>query len=196
MSRYTNASDKKSMVLRHNAENRLSTGSAPLAGGVPLDKEALTLLFEMASDPKRSSDALRLLQELQVHQVELDLQREELENSEHETSRELALYKALFERTPTVCLVTTMEGRIMEANPAAASAFKTRHDELLGRTLQELLTPESHADWQEMLRQLKTREQAVSCEVLIGTRDSDAVKLTFSGSFLAPVDVLLFGVLS
>lgn len=193
MSRYTNASDKRAMVLRHNAENRLRKGSAPLAGGVPLDKEALTLLFEMASDPKRSSDALRLLQELQVHQVELDLQREELENSEHELGRELTLYKALFERTPTVCLVTTLEGRIMEANPAAASALQTRHDELVGRTLQELVKPESHLAWLDMLRQLKTTEQAVSCELLVDTRDSEPVKLTFSGSFLAPVDVLLFG---
>ncbi|MEX0740490.1 MAG: PAS domain-containing protein [Pseudohongiella sp.] len=194
MSRYTKASDKRAMILRHTAETALRKGSAPLAGGIPLDREALSLLFEMASDPARSSDALRLLQELQVHQVELDLQREELENSEHNLSRELALYKTVFDKMPNACLVTTLDGRIMEANPAAASLLRIPHDELMGQALQALLKAENQTSWRDMLQQIKTGEQSVSCELEAGTRENETVKLTLSGHSMAPVDSLLFWV--
>lgn len=196
MTPHSNKSDSKALFLRRNAEDRLRAGFAPQTNGSPLDKDALARLYVMASDPERSSDALRLLQELQVHQVELDLQREELENNEREMSRELALYKALFELTPTVCLVVTMEGRIIEANPTAASLLNTRHGELLGRTLYDFLKRESHASWSELLCKLKAGEQAASCEVLIGTGGNDSVTLTLSGSFLPEGDVLFFGVVN
>lgn len=197
MTRRSNESDSNAQFLRRNAEARLKAGSAPPTSGSPLDKDALARLYAMASDPQRSSDALRLLQELQVHQVELDLQREELENNEREMSRELGMYKALFELTPTVCLVVTMEGRIIEANPAAASLLNTRHGDLMGRTLNDFLKQESEASWSELLGKLKAGQQAAACEVLVSTgSDNKAVTLLLSGSFLPEGEVLLLGVVS
>jgi len=196
MTRQSNESDRKALFLRRDAENRLRQGSAPSARGSPLDKDALVRLYAMASDPQRSSDALRLLQELQVHQVELDLQREELENTEREMTRELTLYRALFELMPSVCLVTTMEGRIVEGNPAAASLLRTRRSELMGRSLHDFIKQESQASWSELLEQLKAGEQAVSGEILIGTRGNETITLGLSGSFLPEGDVLLFGVVN
>lgn len=196
MTRDSTESDRKAQLLRRDAEDRLSTGTVPPPGGSPLDKEALSRLYAMASDPERSSDALRLLQELQVHQVELDLQREELGNSEREMSRELSLYKALFELTPTLSLVVTLGGRIVEANQAAASLLDTGHDDLLGRALQDFLKQESHASWHELLRKLGAGEQTASCEMLVNRDGKEVVTMTLSGSFLPVGDVLLFGVLS
>ena len=196
MTRHPNEFDRRAQSLRQDAESRLKAGSAPRTSGSPLDKDALARLYAMASDPQRSSDALRLLQELQVHQVELDLQREELENNERDMSRELALYKALFEQTPGVCLVATLEGRIVEANPAASRLLNIRHAELLGRTLHDFLKQESHACWNELLGKLKTGEEAAACEVLVAGIKNKPVKMMLSGSFLSEGDVLLFGVVS
>lgn len=196
MSPNLNDAGRKALILRRNAESKLRSGSAPLAGGVPLDMEALTLLYTMASDPKRSSDARRLLQELQVHQVELDMQREELENSERELSRELALYKALFDLTPAVSLVTTVDGRITEANAAAATLVNIEHGELAGRTLRDFVKPESHAAWTELLGKLKVGEHEASCDVVID-RGEQEVSMRLSARFLIERgDVLLFGSVS
>ena len=189
-------SDRKALILRRNAENRLKTGSAPVSGGAPLNKDALSLLYSMASDPKRSSEALGLLQELQVHQVELDLQREELENSEREMRYELALHRALFELTPVVSLVLTREGRIIEANPAATRLLSTRHGEMMGQMLNDFLKPESRASWSELLGKLEAGEKAASCEVLVDAGNDKTVTLELSGHFVPETGVLLFGVVS
>lgn len=194
MSRYSNESDKKALFLRRDAEDKLRKGSAPAGGRIPLDKQALSLLYEMASDPARSSDALGLLHELQVHQVELDLQREELENNEREMNRELALYKALFALTPTICLVTTSESRILEANPAASGLLNTGHSELMGRSLYDFFQQGSHKSWNSLLRKLKAGEEAATCDVLLGADGYNAVAMRLSGSFLPEGDLLLLGV--
>jgi hypothetical protein len=79
--------------LRHQAETRIREGDAPQdthrwSTGV----EALTLLHDLASAPASAGDALKLLHELQVYQVELDLQYEQMELSQRELAEELHRY--------------------------------------------------------------------------------------------------------
>lgn len=194
MTRHSSEFDRNAQFLRRDAENKLREGTTPPASDLPLGKETLTLLYSMAGSPERSSDALKLLQELQVHQVELDLQREELENNELEMSRELDLYKSLFELIPTVCLVATLEGRIVESNAAASGLLNTPHGDLVGRTLHDFLMPESYESWSALLWKLQVGEQTASCELRVhqGTNESAILKL--SASFLPESNVLLFGV--
>lgn len=191
MSHHSTISDRKALFLRRNAMNRLKAGSAPVSGA-PLDGDTLTLLYEMASDPERSSDALRLLHELQVYQVELDLQRTQLESIDREVRNDLARYKALFAQIPTACLAVTMEGQIVEATPAAAGLLGAGSGELPGRKLCEFLKAESHAAWNGMLRKLHTGEQSASCELLVGTGNDEVVAVRFSAHVSTEGDVLLF----
>lgn len=191
MRRHLIKSNWEALFLRREAKNRLKAGTAPPIHGLPLDKDALALLYAMASDPVRSSDAFRLLQELQVHQVEIDLQREELQNNEREMGRELSLYTALFELTPTASLVTTVEGRIIEANPAAATLFDTRHEELGGRMLHDFLTLQNHATWSGLLWKLRAGNRAACCDVTVGNNADVPEELKLCANFLPEGDVLL-----
>jgi hypothetical protein len=65
--------------VRTIAETRLKERSAPPTAGWPLGIDTLALLHNLASTPDRAADALKVLHELQVHQVELDLLRAELD---------------------------------------------------------------------------------------------------------------------
>ena len=65
--------------LRVTAEERLNRGSAPATRGGSTGAPALASLHRLANAPASASDALKLLHELQVHQVELDLQHEQAE---------------------------------------------------------------------------------------------------------------------
>jgi PAS domain-containing protein len=191
MRRHSTKSNWEALYLRRDARSRLEAGTAPPSQSLTLDRDALSVLFAMASDPARSSDAYRLLQELQVHQVEIDMQREELENNEREMGRELALYTALFEITPTATLVTTMEGRIIEANPAAATLFNTSHEELGGRPLNDFLTLQNHATWSGLLWKLKAGNTAACCDVMVGDGAHAEHAQTLSANYLPEGGVLL-----
>lgn len=191
MRHHSTKSNWEALYLRRDARSRLEAGTAPPSQGLTLDRDALSVLFAMASDPVRSSDAYRLLQELQVHQVEIDMQREELENNEREMGRELALYTALFEITPTATLVTTMEGRIIEANPAAATLFNTSHEELGGRPLNDFLTLQNHATWSGLLWKLKAGDNAACCDVMVCDGAHAELAQTLSANYLPEGGVLL-----
>ena len=174
MNPHSTSPDQKARGLRENARNHLESGSAPTSGG-PLGGDALALLYNMASDPARSSDALRLLQELQVYQVELDLQWAQLEANEREMSRDLDHYRALFALTPSVCLLVSADGYVRDANAAAASLLGVRQHELPGRPLLDFLRPESRAAFEALLRQVQAGDQAGACEVQVkGSRDEPA----------------------
>ncbi len=86
--------------LRERAEARLKAGSAPPTRGWPTGVGTLQLLHELASTPESAVDALKLLHELQVHQVELDLQHEQIEITQRELAEDLARYQALYELAP------------------------------------------------------------------------------------------------
>ena len=191
MPRHSKKSEREALFLRRDAENRLKAGTAPPTRGLPVAEDALGLLFAMASDPGRSSGALRLLHELQVHQVEIDLQREALETNEREMSRELALYKALFELTPAALLVTTTEGRIIEDNPAAARLFNAGLGELEGRMLQDFLKLPSHAAWSALLWKLKAGDRAACCDVRVVSGANAGVALILSANLSPEGDLLM-----
>ena len=70
--------------MRLHAETVLKEGSAPPTKGWPTGVGTLSLLHELASTPARADEALKLLHELQVHQVELDLQHEQMEATRRE----------------------------------------------------------------------------------------------------------------
>lgn len=183
-------SHQRARFLRQHAENSLRSGSAPTSGG-PLDGDALALLYEMARDPARSSDALRLLQELQVYQVELDMQWAQLEANEREMRRDLDHYRALFAQMPSACLLVSAEGNITDANAAAASLLCVREHELPGCQLVDFLRPESRPTFEALLGQLQAQEQVTGCEVsVIGCRD-DSVSARFSVSVSPGDDAVL-----
>ena len=136
------------MKLRQSAEERLAKGTAPSTRGWPTGMQALTLLHGLASAPETASDALKLLHELQVHQVELDLQHEQNEQDRRQLTEDLADCSALFDLAPFAYLRLYPEGLVIAANRIAADwlAPETgKAEECAGRRIEDLLAPECRA---------------------------------------------------
>ena len=129
--------------LRADAEGRLRTGTAPSAAGWTVAADALSLLYRLASDPETSTDALKLLHELQTHQVELDLQYAQLAENESDLGQELAHFRALYDHAPAGYLVLDRDGRILRSNRGASALFGLDVDQLENHMLTSLLSPES-----------------------------------------------------
>ena len=151
--------------LRLEAEGRLEEGTAPPTKGWPTGAKALSLLYSLASSPDSAQDALKLLHELQVHQVELDLQHEQVEISRREMAEDLARYKALFEAAPAGYFNVDSAGEILEGNLAGAELLGLGLGERSGRRLESLLTPASRPVLQEVLQQLREGVAGASCDV-------------------------------
>jgi len=71
-------------------------------------------------------DSLRLLHELQVHQVELELQNEELMRTRSELETSLLRYTQLYREAPAAYLTLDPTGRISRCNKAAEAMLGLR----------------------------------------------------------------------
>ncbi len=139
--------------LRLHALSRLTADHPEIAArSNPL--KALTVLYELASSAETAPDALALLHELQVHQVELELQDEELRRTRVETEASLGRYAALYDLAPVAYLAVDAGLVVQEANAAAARLFGAAADELPGRSLASRLAPAAAAALGELVSQV------------------------------------------
>lgn len=151
--------------LRGHAEKLIRDGAATSAeiGGGALGVDALELLYRRASQPEYAADALKLLHELQTHQVELDILLEQIQASEYELAEELAHYQALYKFAPVAYLVVSRTGQVIESNAAACAllGFAPEHSE--EQTLTQYLAPPGRADVANMIETLKAPGSITTC---------------------------------
>jgi PAS domain-containing protein len=142
--------------LRARAVARLTVPSAaPQALPAPGDPSAaLAVIHELACSPATAPDALALLHELQVHQVELDLQEEELRRSRQEL--ELALHRQvqLYEHAPVGYFTVDGDGVLREVNRRGAAMLGFDSELLRGRPFDGFLTADSGRTLREMLKRV------------------------------------------
>jgi PAS domain S-box-containing protein len=99
--------------LRRRAEERL---------------EAETISGESLSP----AEAARLIHELQVHQIELELQNEELRQAQVQLAESRDKYADLYDFAPVGYLTLDKAGKILEANLTGADMLGQERSKLLG----------------------------------------------------------------
>ena len=157
---------EKEAQLRLEAESRLKSGTqSAVPGHWTVGPEALGLLYRLASCQDSAPDALKLLQELQVHQVELGLQHEQMAETERETAETLGQYQELYEWAPLGYVVVAGDGAIVDVNRAGISLFGVGRDALVGRTFDWFLSAESRPAMQNLRANLRSEGDVASCTV-------------------------------
>ena len=127
--------------LRRRANVLLDEGRVPDAGRYNAS-EALRVLCRLALEQGTAPDALVLLHELQVHQVELDLQNEELVASRNALEGALLHQTYLFDHAPVGYLgidangvVTGRVGRALKPDPKAKRTCEDCKDDRKNQTI-------------------------------------------------------------
>lgn len=172
--------------LRLAAEACLRERTAPATRGWPVGADALSLLYQLASQPERASDALKLLHELQVHQVELDLQYSEFSEREARLENDLQSYRTAFEFAPVAYCLIGEDGVVQEANLACADLLHEDAEALKGRSLASLVTESSRSVVLDHLKTLATEASAPPCEVELANQRQRTVQ-RLQGT-IAPID--------
>lgn len=83
--------------------------------------------------PQKDVETLRLLHELQVHQIELEMQNVELRQARDKMEVELGKFADLYDFAPVAYATLDREGVVHAANIAAADMLGIDLSRLLGR---------------------------------------------------------------
>lgn len=105
-----------------------------------------------------------LATELQIHQIELELQNEELRSAQAELDAALGRYRSFFDDAPIAHLVLDLLGRIRDANRRATAMLCTERTALIGAPLSRFLA-ERDADRLQLWR-----VNSQSCEIELRCR--------------------------
>lgn len=174
----------KYINLRVDAERRLKEGTAPSTTS-SAGAEALALLYHLASNSDSASDALKLLHELQVNQVELDLQHEQLEANEHEIAQALARYKEFYHSAPIGYFIVGLDGEVIEWNQAGARLLDIEGDDVSGRPFVSFLADQSRTALNGLLKALRDGCAEASCEVHSSASGGDSRPLRIAAGLAA-----------
>ncbi len=121
-----------------------------------------------ADEPQRAEsmspeEAGRMLQELRVHQIELQMQNEELRRAQLELDAARTRYFDLYDLAPVGYVTVSEEGLILEANLTAARLLGVERGALVKRRLTSFILPEDGDIYYRLRKQLlETELQQVS----------------------------------
>lgn len=106
--------------------------------------------------PERPEDLARIVHELRVHQIELELQNEELERTRTALEDALQRYSGLYDFAPIGDLALGREGEVRELNLEAARLFGFERARVVGRRLAPLISAASRPVLAAFLARLAT----------------------------------------
>ena len=118
-----------------------------------------------------------LLQELQVHQIELEMQNEELQRAREEAEDGRARYADLYEFAPVGYLTLGLDGVIHQVNLTGARLFGQERSRLVGRRLASLLAPECLATFNAFFAKSLEIGTKEACEVVLGREGAAALSV-------------------
>jgi len=139
-----------------------------------LRKRAEKKLGAIKSKPQESQsseETQQLFHELMVHQIELELQNEELRRAQEELEAARARYFDLYALAPVGYLVLSEKGLILEANLRAASLFGVPRVDLLKSALTRLIVPDDQDIFYRHRRVLFETEDPQACELRFAKKD-------------------------
>lgn len=134
MTKSKNNASNPAADLRHRAEEELAKSRKNQPG------------------PSDIEDTHRLLHELQVHKIELEMQNDELRQAWSDVEAALERYTDLYDFAPVGYLLLNKEGSILDANLEAASLLGQHRDSLLQKPLTPFVNAEDRSAFTAFLR--------------------------------------------
>jgi PAS domain S-box-containing protein len=115
-------------------------------------------------------DVRKLVEELQVHQVELEMQNDELRSMQCELEQARKKYSDLYDFAPVGYLTLSEEGRIVEANLTAARQLGVEISILIGKPFNLYASENYREELHLHLRKVFRTRQPHTCEIKLKGR--------------------------
>lgn len=147
------------------AATNLPEGESPRATALRIRAEELLRInpVEFSAIPAR--DLQSLVQELSVHQIELEMQNVELRRTQLELAESRDRYSDLYEFAPVGYLTLNPEGVILEANLTASRILGVPRQDIVQANLSKFVTPQSQDRFYLYRRSLAGGTDHGTCEL-------------------------------
>ena len=142
-------------------------------------------------DESRESDMLKLIHELEVHQIELEMQNEELSTIREEAEISSNQYTELYDFAPSGYVTLTKDGKIRKINHAAALMIGHERGNLLNNKLSSFLSKKTSATFDLFFQKVFNLKTKQSCEVALVNRDQLPVYIHIDGIVLENEELCL-----
>jgi PAS domain S-box-containing protein len=162
------AKEKKPRATVPPAER---TGKSKGPGAKPLPRP---------SEPRMQS----VLHDLNVHQLELELQNEELRSARVEMEAALARYTELFDFAPIGYATITAQHALADINHAGAQLLGRERSRLRGWPFELLVRPEHQHTVRQLLASVAASSSRQSCELELARAGSERVVIRLSATIL------------
>ena len=123
------------------------------------------------------ADVMKLVHELEVHRIELEMQNEELLADQLEIQRANDFY----DYAPAGYFTLSPEGRIIKLNLSAASMLGKERDVLIESLLEVFVMDESKPIFKGFLKQIFLIKETVSCEIKLLTNRDKPLYIQLTG---------------
>lgn len=118
--------------------------------------------------PVTETEVKRLLHELQVHQIELEMQNEELHQANETAEAALKKYTMLYDLAPMGYFTLDSDGSICELNFTGAEMLHDKRFALINSNFKLFIAAESQHIFNTFFSQVYDSNAKESCEVMLG----------------------------
>lgn len=149
--------------------NRKRDGMKPPEAQLRAEVEAQLARAPQTAGPARPAE--ELLHELQVHQMELEMQNEELRRAQLALEESRDRYVELYEFAPVGYLTLTGEGLISEVNLTGALLLGEERKNMLQRRFARFVAPEDRDRYHRLLVSVMQHNERQACELALQQGD-------------------------
>jgi len=125
-------------------------------------------------DAVSPEETQEILHELRVHQIELEIQNEEMRNSQIEMKSMRARYFDLYDLAPVGYFTLDVHGLILEANLTAATLLRTTRSQLTHHPISQFILPTDLKTFAEHCLRLSQTGMPQACELWMRRGDGEA----------------------
>jgi signal transduction histidine kinase/CheY-like chemotaxis protein len=148
-------------------EKAIALLSSKNIGFIPIDSE---------------EDKLRLIHELEVHQIELELQNEELQQAKSIALASADKYKELYDFAPTGFFTLSKTGEIVGLNLSGSNLLCKTRSKLMNSQFGFFVTDDTRPIFNRFLEKALNSKFKVACEVTLTTIDHKPIYAYISGA--------------
>jgi PAS domain S-box-containing protein len=146
-------------------------------------EELLVLQKVTASDVSpTAADMLKLIHELQVYQIELELQNDELNLARQQEESAREKFAGLYDFAPSGYFTLTASGNIAELNLTGAKMLGKERQNLINSNFTLYITFDSKNTFADFLSRTLTGKSLQSCEVSFGSSEDIPIYAHLSGN--------------